>query len=162
MVCIQPLSAGFLLLGTPLIGWKIPPPTVTRPFRALSYDRKFAQIMKNYQNVQNFIIWGCPCSHHPPLPTLPTPRQSKNFLEETLLHWRQKINVFHYQVPKQYFRTFVFKEFFFKWKNRKTSLKNLTDSKANSTLLSMWINWYQTSSKNVVYLPNQLITRILR
>ena len=62
MVCIQPLSAGFLLIGTPVIGRKIPPPTVTRPLRAPSYDRTFAQIMKNYQNVQNFIIWGCPCT----------------------------------------------------------------------------------------------------
>ena len=66
---------GFLLIGTPLIGWQIPPLTVTRPLRTLWCDRTVAEIMKNYQNVQNFIIWGCPC---PPLPG------------ETLLYWRQK------------------------------------------------------------------------
>ena len=86
MVCIQLLSAGFLLIGTPLIGWKIPSPTVTRPLGALSYDRTFAQIIKNYQNVQNLIIWGCPC---PPGP-LSYPHQEKNFQRKTLLYWRQK------------------------------------------------------------------------
>ena len=41
--------------------------------------------MKNYPNVQNFISWGCLCPLHPT-----QPRQSKKFIEETLLHRRQK------------------------------------------------------------------------
>ena len=41
--------------------------------------------MKNDPNVQNFISWGRLCPLHPT-----HPRQSKNFIEETLLHRRQK------------------------------------------------------------------------
>ena len=58
MVCIQPPSTGFLLIGTPFIGYKIPPPTVTRPLHLLSCDKKFVQIMVNCPNVQISLFGG--------------------------------------------------------------------------------------------------------
>ena len=157
MVWIQPLSAGFLLIGTPLIGSKIPPPT-TRPLRVLSYNRTFAHIMKNYRNVQNFIYSGVPL----PPPPRAHPRQLKIFQGEPLLYRRQKIKRLPLTSSEAIFLNILCSKNFFKWKNRKASLKNLISSKANSTLLSMWISQYQASSKNFVYLPKPLITRILK